>query len=223
MTVLEISRDLARGRITSRELLERALERIADPAGEGAATFISTNAKSARAAADRSDKARKRGIVPSPLAGIPVSVKDLIDVAGEITTAGSAVFADAPPAREDSTVVGRLRAAGAIVVGKTNLTEFAFGGEGFNAVFGDPRNAWDRATGRIAGGSSTGAAISVTDGMATVAIGSDTGGSIRIPAALNGITGFKPTKYRVPVTVLFRSRRVSIRSDRSRIASRAAR
>ena len=203
MTVFEISRDLARGRTTSRELVEQALERIADPAGEGAATFTVTYAQSARAAADRSDRLRKRGRVPSPLAGIPVSVKDLYDVAGEITTAGSAVLAGAAPAREDAVAVSRLRAAGAIVFGKTNMPEFAFGGVGFNRIFGDPRNAWDRASGRIAGGSSTGAAISVTDGMAVVGIGSDTGGSIRIPAALNGIVGFKPTKYRVPATGCF--------------------
>ncbi len=203
MTVLEISRDLERGRVTSRRLVEQLLERIADPRGEGAATFIAVHAASARAAADRSDRLRRRGIVRSPLTGIPVSIKDLFDEAGTVTRAGSAVLAGAAAARSDAVAVARLRAAGAIVVGRTNMSEFAFGAEGFNRVYGDPRNVWDRGAGRIAGGSSSGAAISVTDEMAVVGIGSDTGGSIRIPAALNGIVGFKPTAYRVPTAGCF--------------------
>jgi aspartyl-tRNA(Asn)/glutamyl-tRNA(Gln) amidotransferase subunit A len=141
---------------------------------------------------------RANGIELSPLAGIPVSIKDLFDVAGEPTLAGSRALRDALPAEHDAPVVARLRAAGAVIVGKTNMTEFAFAAIGDNKTYGTPRNPWDRKTGRIPGGSSSGAAVSVTDGMAVAAIGSDTGGSIRIPSALCGLVGFKPTAHRVP-------------------------
>jgi aspartyl-tRNA(Asn)/glutamyl-tRNA(Gln) amidotransferase subunit A len=135
--------------------------------------------------------------VPSPLAGIPVSVKDLFDVAGDITRAGSKALADAAPAKADAGVVRRLRQAGAIIVGRTNMVEFAFSGLGLNPHYGTPKNPWDRATGRIPGGSSSGAAVSVSDGMAAMGLGTDTGGSVRIPAALCGLTGFKPTARRI--------------------------
>jgi hypothetical protein len=104
-----------------------------------------------------------------------------------------------PPAMRDSSVVERLKKAGALIIGRTNLVEFAYSGLGINPHYGTPKNAFDRATGRIPGGSSSGAAISVTDGMAAGAIGTDTGGSIRIPATLNGLVGFKPTARRVPL------------------------
>ncbi len=191
--------DLDAGRTTSRALIEAALARIGDPAGEGARVMLKVDEDAARAAADESDRMRKSGIVPSPIAGLPVSVKDLFDVAGEVTTAGSVVLKDAPPARHDATVVARLRRAGAVIVGRTNMTEFAYSGLGLNPHYGTPKNPWDRDTGRIPGGSSAGAAVSVTDGMAAAAIGSDTGGSVRIPAALCGLAGFKPTQRRVPL------------------------
>jgi aspartyl-tRNA(Asn)/glutamyl-tRNA(Gln) amidotransferase subunit A len=127
-----------------------------------------------------------------------VSVKDLFDIAGLPTTAGSVVLADAPPALVDAPAVRRLREAGAVVVGRTNMTEFAYSGIGQNPHHGIPRNPYDREIGRIPGGSSSGAAISVTDGMCAVAIGTDTGGSVRIPAALTGLVGWKPTADRVP-------------------------
>jgi aspartyl-tRNA(Asn)/glutamyl-tRNA(Gln) amidotransferase subunit A len=133
------------------------------------------------------------------MAGIPVSIKDLFDEAGVVTLGGSRVRIGAPPAERDSAVVARLRAAGLVIVGRTNLTEFAYSGLGINPHYGTPRNAWDRAAARIPGGSSSGAAISVSDGMAAAAIGTDTGGSVRIPAALNGLCGFKPTARRVPL------------------------
>ena len=199
----KLARDLTSGATTSRDLVERALAAIEAPEGEGARTFLSCNADRARAEADASDSLRKAGVVPSPLAGLPVSMKDLFDVAGEVTTAASPTLADRPPADRDSTVVARLRAAGAIVLGRTNLTEFAYSGIGINPHFGTPRNPWDRARGRIPGGSSSGAAVSVTDGMAAAAIGSDTGGSVRIPAALCGVTGFKTTVGRIPLDGVF--------------------
>ncbi|HEY2524057.1 MAG TPA: amidase [Candidatus Binataceae bacterium] len=143
------------------------------------------------------------GIVASPLHGIPISIKDLFDVAGETTTAGSLVLKERAPAARDAEIVRRLRAAGAVIVGKTNMTEFAYSGVGLNPHYGTPRNCWDRPGARIPGGSSSGAAISVTDAMATAAIGTDTGGSVRIPAALNGLAGFKPTQRRVPLDGAF--------------------
>ncbi|WP_206951598.1 amidase [Trinickia acidisoli] len=196
-----LSADLAQGNTTSRALVETALERIADPAGQGSTVFLEVDAKRARASADALDALRAAGAVLSPLAGIPVSVKDLFDVAGQVTRAGSRVLADAAPAAADAPAVARLRRAGAVIVGRTNMTEFAYSGLGLNPHYGTPLSPYRRnepGEARIAGGSSSGAAASVADGMAAVALGSDTGGSIRIPAALCGLTGFKPTASRVP-------------------------
>ena len=197
-TVTALAADLAAGRTTSLQLTEAALARAQDPAGEGARVFTRLDADRARAAAQASDTLRAAGIVRSPLEGLPISVKDLFDVAGQVTTAGSAVLKDAAPAAHNAPVIDRLTAAGAVIVGRTNMTEFAFSGLGLNPHYGTPKNPWDRATGRIPGGSSSGAAVSVSDGMAVVGIGSDTGGSVRIPSALCGLTGFKPTQRRVP-------------------------
>lgn len=197
-TIESLAAELAAGRTTSRQLTEAALARALDPAGEGARVFTRIDTERARAAAEASDLLRAAGMVRSPLDGLPVSVKDLFDVAGQVTTAGSAVLKDAPPAARNAPVIDCLIAAGAVIVGRTNMTEFAFSGLGLNPHYGTPRNPWDRETGRIPGGSSSGAAVSVTDGMAVVGIGSDTGGSVRIPSALCGLTGFKPTQRRVP-------------------------
>jgi aspartyl-tRNA(Asn)/glutamyl-tRNA(Gln) amidotransferase subunit A len=197
-TLAALADDLAAGRTSSRTLVDDCLARIADPAGEGGRAFVKVNQDGARAAADAADGLRRYGAPISPLAGIPVSVKDLLDVAGEVTKAGSRALADRPAATADAPVTHRLRAAGAIIVGRTNMTEFAFSGIGINPHYGTPKSPWDRATGRIPGGSSSGAAVSVADGMAAVAIGTDTGGSCRIPAALCGIVGWKPTARRVP-------------------------
>jgi aspartyl-tRNA(Asn)/glutamyl-tRNA(Gln) amidotransferase subunit A len=186
--------------VTSRELVEEALAAIANPVGEGARAFTRVYAESARITADAIDRRRGSGAPAGPLNGIPISVKDLFDVAGEPTPAGSVVLADAAPAAADATVVARLRQAGAILMGRTNMTEFAFSALGINPHYGTPRNPFDRTSARIPGGSSSGGAISVTDGMAVGAIGSDTGGSIRMPAALCGLTGFKPTARRVSMT-----------------------
>jgi aspartyl-tRNA(Asn)/glutamyl-tRNA(Gln) amidotransferase subunit A len=195
-TLARHAADLAAGRTTSRTLVEDALARIADPAGEGKRAFVTVYADAARAAAEAQDRLRAVGYVASPLAGIPVSIKDLFDVAGERTLAGSKALDDAPPAKADAPVVARLKAAGAVIVGRTNMTEFAFSGVGINPHYGTPGNPHDRSL--IPGGSSAGAPISVADGMAAVAIGTDTGGSVRIPAALCGLIGFKPTQYRLP-------------------------
>lgn len=197
-TITDLAVKLEAGEITSRELIERCLERIEDPEGEGGRCFVKVSAGQARAAADAVDRGRRVGLVASPYAGIPVSVKDLFDMAGEPTPAGSLALGHAAPATRDAPAVARLRAAGMVVVGRTNMTEFAYSGLGVNPHFGTPRNPFDRETGRIPGGSSSGAAISVTDGMAAVGLGTDTGGSCRIPAALTGIVGFKPTARRVP-------------------------
>ncbi len=184
--------------LSSRERVDRALERIADPNGEGARAFVKVYADTARAEADFSDRLRRAGIVRSPIDGLPVSIKDLFDVGGDITRAGSKVLVNAAPATRDATVVARLRAAGAVIVGRTNMVEFAFGVVGANPHYGTPKNPFDRATGRIPGGSSSGAAVAVADEMCTMALGTDTRGSVRVPAALCGVTGFKPTARRVP-------------------------
>jgi aspartyl-tRNA(Asn)/glutamyl-tRNA(Gln) amidotransferase subunit A len=196
-TIGQLAADLAAGRTTSRTLTEEALDRIGDAKGEGKRAFIKVYKMQALAAADASDVLRKAGIVASPLSGIPVSIKNLCDVAGEITLSGSRALDDAPPAGEDAPVVARLRAAGAVIVGSTNMSEFAFSGVGFNPHYGTPGNPADRK--RVPGGSSSGAAVSVADRMAVAALGTDTGGSVRIPAAVCGIVGFKPTARRVPI------------------------
>jgi len=195
-TVAQLAADLAAGRISSRQLTEQALERIADPAGEGARAFIKVYAESALAAADFSDRLRKSGARRSLVDGLPVSVKDLFDVAGDVTRAGSKAFSQ--KANEDAAALGRLRAAGAVFVGRTNMVEFAFGTTGINPHYGTPRSPWDRKVGRVPGGSSSGAGVAQADGMCVMALGSDTRGSIRIPATFCGVTGFKPTARRVP-------------------------
>ncbi|TAM42762.1 MAG: amidase [Burkholderiaceae bacterium] len=158
---------------------------------------------------DQARKAAQQGAIEAsqPLAGLSVSVKDLFDIAGQATAAGAKVLADAPAALTDCPAVARLKAAGGVVIGRTNMVEFAFSGVGINPHFGTP-GAWDArfdqpaggagAPARIPGGSSSGAAVSVATGAAFIGLGSDTGGSIRIPAALNGIVGFKNTARLVP-------------------------
>jgi aspartyl-tRNA(Asn)/glutamyl-tRNA(Gln) amidotransferase subunit A len=203
-TISEAALALASFRSTARELVETSLARIADPAGEGARTFIKVYADQARASADAIDALRHAGRAPGPFAGIPISLKDLLDVAGETTTAGSVVLADAPPASAHATLVQRLLSAGLIPIGRTNMTEFAFSGVGINPHYGTPRSPYGRdpndpLQGHIPGGSSSGAGVSVADGHALAAIGTDTGGSCRIPAAFSGVVGYKPTARRVPL------------------------
>lgn len=197
-TLSALADDLASGRTTALALVREALARIDAPKGEGKLAFVKVHREAALAAAEAMDKLRSAGLAPSPFAGIPISVKDLFDLAGETTTAGSVVLADAAPAERDAPAIARLRRAGFIVMGRTNMTEFAFSGLGLNPHYGTPASPYDRTTRRIPGGSSSGAAVSVADGMAYAGIGSDTGGSCRIPAAFCGIVGYKPTAASVP-------------------------
>jgi len=193
-----LARDLAEGRTTARALVEDCLARIADTSGEGARVFISVDAEGARKAADAQDMLRKAGAAPSALAGIPVAIKDLADIAGQVTTAGSTALADRAPAAADAPVVARMRSAGLVIIGRANMTEFAYSGIGANPHYGTPAAPWDRANRHVPGGSSSGSATAVAYGFAHGALGTDTGGSCRIPAAYCGVTGLKPTARRVP-------------------------
>jgi aspartyl-tRNA(Asn)/glutamyl-tRNA(Gln) amidotransferase subunit A len=198
-TLAALAEDLDSGRSSARKLVDQCLARIADASGEGARTFIHVDAEAAIEAAEAMDRLREVKAAPSAYAGIPVSIKDLFDIKGQVTRAGSRALDDSPPAETDAPVVARLRRAGFIVIGRTNMTEFAYSGIGINPHYGTPKGAWQRGVGHVPGGSSSGAAVSVVDGMAHGALGTDTGGSCRIPAAYNGIVGFKPTQRRVPL------------------------
>ena len=165
----DLAADLASGKTRSEKLTEEALARIADAKGEGSKTYTDIFTETARAEAKASDALRMVGVVPSPLAGIPISVKSLFDVRGRVTMAGSIARQNELAADADAPVIARLRAAGAVILGRTNMTEFAFSGLGLNPHYGTPKNPFDRENGRIPGGSSSGAAISVTDGMAAAA------------------------------------------------------
>lgn len=199
-TLNELTLALSEGRTTSVALTELALARAQDAAGEGARVFTKLYAESALVQARASDTLRAAGIVRSAVEGLPISIKDLFDIEGETTMAGSVAREGEPAADANAEVVQRLIAAGAVIIGRTNMTEFAYSGLGINPHYGTPLNPYDRGTGRIPGGSSSGAAVSVADGMAVAGIGSDTGGSVRIPAALCGLTGFKPSAWRVSMT-----------------------
>jgi aspartyl-tRNA(Asn)/glutamyl-tRNA(Gln) amidotransferase subunit A len=198
-TLAALAEELDSGRSSARKLVEQCLARIADASGEGARTFIHVDTEAATEAAEAMDRLREVRAAPSAYAGIPVSIKDLFDIKGQVTRAGSRALDDSPPAEADAPVVARLRRAGFIVIGRTNMTEFAYSGIGINPHYGTPKGAWQRSVGHVPGGSSSGAAVSVADGMAHGALGTDTGGSCRIPAAFNGIVGFKPTQRRVPL------------------------
>ena len=199
-TLATLADDLDSGRTSARKLVDECLVRIGDKTGEGARAFIHVDKDAALDAADAMDSLRKANAAPSRFAGIPVSIKDLFDIKGQVTRAGSrALEEDAAPAEQDAPVVARLRRSGFIVIGRTNMTEFAFSGIGINPHYGTPKGAWNRGEGHIPGGSSSGAAVSVVDGMAHGALGTDTGGSCRIPAAYNGIVGYKPTQRRIPL------------------------
>lgn len=196
----QIAKELASRRSSSRALVEACLQRYAATDGEGARAFISLDTKLVTEAANAADRRRTAGRNRSAYDGIPVAIKDLFDVAGERTRAGSRSLDDRPPAAHDATVIARLRAAGFLLFGRTNMTEFAYSGLGMNAHFGTPLNPWHRHERRIPGGSTSGGAVAVKDGMAPIALGSDTGGSCRIPAAFCEIVGFKPTASRIPTT-----------------------
>ena len=199
---------------SARERLESALDRIEDPKGEGARACLTVYREQAAAAAEAADARARAGVSLGPLDGTIVSIKDLFDVAGEVTRAGSKALAEeAKPAAVDAPVVHRLRAAGAIIVAKTNMTEFAYSGIGANPHYGTPGNPADRK--RVPGGSSAGAAVAAADGMCEIAIGTDTGGSCRIPGALCGIVGYKPSRNAFLRKVPFLCRTASIQLGHS--------
>src|SRR5258705_5472050 len=199
-TLASLSADLETGRTTAGKMVEECLARIADPAGEGVRTFIHVDKAAAIAAADAMDHLRKANAAPSPYAGIPISIKDLFDIKGQVTRAGSrALEENCTPAETDAPVVARLRRAGFIVIGRPHMTEFAYSGIGINPHYGTPKSVWNRNVGHVPGGSSSGAAVSIADGMAHGALGTATGASCRIPAAFNCIVGFNPTQRRVPL------------------------
>jgi len=177
-----------------RDKVEKALAQI-DATAKTSHVFTKVYHERVRAEADAADARRRTGSSLGPLDGVIVSIKDLFDVAGEPTTAGSALLRTAEPAKADAPVIARLRRAGALIIGKTNMSEFAFSGLGLNPHYGTPGNAVDPT--RVPGGSSSGAGVSVAEGTSEISIGSDTGGSVRIPAAFNGVVGFKSTAGRV--------------------------
>ncbi|CAH0442685.1 amidase [Ralstonia pseudosolanacearum] len=192
-----LAAELASGRTTSIALTEAALAHAQSHRTAGGTAYIDLDARAALDMARAADAARAAGNVPSLLAGLPVSIKDLFDVAGQVTAAGSRALAHQSAATSDATAVARLRAAGAVLLGRTNMSEFAFSGLGLNPHYGTPRTPADGT--RAAGGSTAGGAVTVAGGMAVAALGTDTGGSIRIPAAFCALTGFKPTARRVPM------------------------
>jgi aspartyl-tRNA(Asn)/glutamyl-tRNA(Gln) amidotransferase subunit A len=183
-------KDLLVGASTSAAEMARSIDLARSPACKN--VFLTTCFDVAQASANRA------GIERTPLAGLAISIKDLFDVAGETTKSGSIVLADAPKALADCTAVARLKAAGGSILGRTNMVEFAFSGVGTNPHYGTPANAADGMVARVPGGSSSGGVVSVATGAAFIGLGSDTGGSVRIPAALNGVVGFKCTARRVP-------------------------
>jgi aspartyl-tRNA(Asn)/glutamyl-tRNA(Gln) amidotransferase subunit A len=195
-TVVDLAASVRRGEVTATELVEHSLGRIEDLDGSINA-FTQVDATAARAAAADLDRRIAAGDDVGPLAGIPIGVKDLEDAAGYVTTYGSALHAHDPPSRRDSTHVARLKAAGCVVVGKTNTPEFGFKGVTDSPEFGHTANPWDPS--RSPGGSSGGSAAAIAAGMVPLATGSDGGGSIRIPSSLCGMSGLKTSQGRVPL------------------------
>jgi aspartyl-tRNA(Asn)/glutamyl-tRNA(Gln) amidotransferase subunit A len=191
----EIGRLIARGRLDPVKVAEFFLDRIERDRENPSFILVMRERALKEAAASRAR--HREGRAAGPLDGVPIAWKDLVDMAGERTTAGSALYAESPPKENDAPIVANLAAAGMAALGKTNLSEFAFSALGLNPHFGTPRNPRDPATPRIAGGSSSGAAVAVAGGLAPCAIGSDTGGSIRAPASFCGIVGFKTSEGRI--------------------------
>jgi len=191
----ELARMIATKAVSPVEVVRAHLDRIA-ALDDRLRSYITVCADAAMQAARAAEADITGGGARGPLHGVPIGLKDLFETAGVRTTGGSKILRDSVPAK-DATVVRRLGEAGAIVLGKLNMHEFAYGPEGLNDHYGHARNPWDRVEARIAGGSSSGSGVAVAAGLAPGALGSDTGGSIRIPSALCGITGLKPTYGRV--------------------------
>ncbi len=201
--ILSLAQALEAGTVSAEALIDEALARWQDRRDADGPVFIRLDEDRVRAAARQADMLRRAGRAPSPLAGIPFSVKDLFDVTGEVTTAGSVILRERAPATADAPAVARLKATGLVPFGRTNMTEFAYSGLGLNAHHGTPASVWDRETRRAPGGSSSGAALSVAAGLVPLALGSDTGGSCRVPAAFNRIAGFKPSHGRLACEGMF--------------------
>lgn len=195
-SVVEVADDVRSGRTSAREQAQRALDVIAAK-NDQINAFVAVDPDRALAEADAVDARLAKGDDVGPLAGVPIGVKDLENAIGYVTTMGSRLYADGPPATTDSNHVARLRAAGAVVIGKTNTPEFGAVGDTFNDVFGPTLNPHNLE--RSAGGSSGGSGAAIAAGMVPLATGSDGGGSIRIPSAINGLSGLKPSAGRVPL------------------------
>ena len=195
LTLAEQAALLRRGECSSGEIVEAHLARIARLNGSLHA-YVEVYAEEARALAQAADRARAAGLPLGPLHGLPICIKDLCDIDGRIGTIGSRMWANRR-ASATSATVERLLAAGMIPLGKTHMVEFAFGAWGTNPLMGAPRNPWDSAVHRVPGGSSSGTAVAVAGGLAPAGIGSDTGGSVRIPSAFNGLVGLKVTVGRI--------------------------
>lgn len=202
-TLDQLAQQLEEGRVTAEALAMQTLERAEDAAGQGKLVFTRLAREEVLSDARWQDALRKRGAHGSRFAGIPMAVKDLFDLAGQVTKAGSKVLAGEAPAQADAPAIAALKQAGFVVMGRTNMTEFAYSGVGINSHYGTPLSVYDRKTGRIPGGSSSGSTVAVADGMAAIGIGSDTGGSCRIPAAYNGLVGYKPSWGRVSTKGVF--------------------
>jgi aspartyl-tRNA(Asn)/glutamyl-tRNA(Gln) amidotransferase subunit A len=196
-----IGRLIAAGTVDAVAVAEHFLERIEAHADK--AVFIKVLRERALTEAKASAKRHREGRSLGPLDGVPLSWKDLYDMKGETTTAGSEVFRHAPPAKEDAAVVANLTAAGMVALGKVNLSEFAYSGLGLNPHYGTPRNPRGGTQHRAPGGSSSGSGVSIAAGLAPCSIGSDTGGSVRVPAALNGVTGYKSSEGRISKAGVF--------------------
>jgi len=190
-SIATLSARLASGEATSTSLLTECLARIREH-NQLLHAFSEVYEEEALLAADAADRLLRAGVRLGPLHGIPVALKDLVDVAGKVTTNGSRLFANRVP-KESARIVQLLHAAGAIVIGKTHMVQFALGAWGTNEHTGTPRNPWDLTEHRTPGGSSSGSAVAVAAGLVPLAIGTDTGGSVRVPASFCGITGFKAT------------------------------
>jgi aspartyl-tRNA(Asn)/glutamyl-tRNA(Gln) amidotransferase subunit A len=200
-SVLQIAGMIQSGAVDPEKIAEETLAAI--KAGNEPGLFLSVTADRAREEARQSAERIRNGRPRGLLDGVPIAWKDLFDVAGTVTTVGSKVLASAPAAKQDATVVARLKAAGMVSVGRVGMTEFAFSGLGLNPHYGTPVNPWSRGAPRIPGGSSSGSAVAVAKGLVPVAMGTDTGGSVRIPAAFNGIVGYKATRGRYPMDGVF--------------------
>jgi aspartyl-tRNA(Asn)/glutamyl-tRNA(Gln) amidotransferase subunit A len=197
----EVGRLLLAGTVDPLEVAQFFLDRIRAAAGDH--IFIALTEDRARREAEASRRRYRTGMALGPLDGVPLAWKDLFDLAGTTTTGGSALYRDAPPASQDAAVVANLAAAGMVALGKVNLSEFAYSGLGLNPHFGTPRNPHDSSKPRVPGGSSSGSAVAVARGLAPCSIGTDTGGSVRIPSAFNGLAGYKSSEGRYDKTGVF--------------------